>query len=203
MTQTHYSPPPPTPTSSILLRRIASIAVIILLYTSAVPFTPIAWVVGEIEGAFLLDRFVAGIALICALYFQFALAGLSYPVSIAIPNPFARGSDSYISNGRMGGSRQKSEANAEFVAYYHPSSYWTYMAAEIGLLFVAEFGRMEYLRRIIVFSAVTALWAVGWAITPRSTKLWAWNHIKTLWFFIVLDLVRDIGFGGGRHRRRH
>lgn len=202
MARTQYAPPPPPFASSILLRRIASLPMIILLYTTALPFTPVAWVVGEIEGAFLIDRLVAGIAIICALYFQFALAGLSYPVAVALPNPFAHGSDSYVSNGRMGGSRAKSEANAEIVFHYHPSSYWTYMAAETGLLVVAEFGHMEYLRRIIVFGVVAALWPVGWMITPRSVKAWAWNHIKTIWFFIVLDLIRDIGFGGGRRRRR-
>lgn len=104
----------------------------------------------------------------------------------------------------MGGSRarQGTEKKAEVVFYYHPSSYYTYLTAEVVLLALAEWGGMEYLRRGIVAGVVGALWAVGWMITPRSTKMWAWEHIKAFWFFIVLDLIRDVGFGGGRRRGR-
>ncbi|KAF2267854.1 hypothetical protein CC78DRAFT_530620 [Lojkania enalia] len=205
MTRTHYYTPTTPPTSSaITFRQISSIPIIILLWTAAVPFSPTAWLIGNIEGASLIDRFVAAIILLCALYFQFKLSGLSHPVAVALSNPIAQGSDSYVSNGRMGGSRAKRDAEekAEVVFYYHPGSYWTYVVTEVGLLVIAEFGRMEYLRRAIVLCVVAGLWAVGWMITPRSTKMWAWEHIKAFWFFIVLDLVREIGFGGGRHRRR-
>ena len=171
---------------------------IVLLYTTAMPFTPMQWVLGFFEGAYLIDSLFAGIILLSALYFQFAMAGLNYPVAVALPNVFAQGSDNYIRNGRMGAK----PTDSEMVFFYHPSSYWTYIIAEVGLLFVANFGPMELLRRVIVSGIIGALWAVGWMITPQSTKKWAWDHIKAFWFFIVLDLLRDIGQGGGRRRRR-
>jgi hypothetical protein len=202
MTRTQYAPPPIPSASAIQLRRISSFPIIILLYTAAMPFTPVAWIVGNIEGAFFIDGLVAGIVLLCAVYFQFALSGLSYPVTIAIPNPLASGSDNYISNGRMGGSRTKTESNSELIFHYHPSNYWVYMAAEVGLLLLAEFGYMEKLRQLIVVLVVAGLWAVGWMITPRSRKEWAWSHIKAFWFFLVLDSLRNIGYGGGGRQRR-
>jgi hypothetical protein len=197
MTRNQYAPPSPPSTSTLTLRRISSVPVGILLYTSALPFTPTSWIIGDIEGAFLVDRLVAGLALLSALYFQWCIAGLSYPVAITFPN-FLASSDAYISNGRMSGSKAKSD----IAFHYHPVNYWPYLAVEIGALLVAEFGHMEYVRRIIVLSIVAGLWAIGWTITPRGTKLWAWGHVKAFWFWIVLDLLRDVGFGGGRHRRR-
>ncbi len=172
---------------------------IVLLYTAAMPFTPTEWLFGSIEGAYLIDRLVAGMVLLIALYFQFALAGQTFTVALAIPNPLAEG-DTYTPSGRT----SSSSAKQEFVFFYRPSEYWTYMAAEFGLLFLAQFGPFEFVRRIIVASIVGLLWAVGWIITPQSTKKWAWGHVKTFWFFIVLDLIRDIGMGqgGGRRRRR-
>ncbi|KAF2183015.1 hypothetical protein K469DRAFT_710960 [Zopfia rhizophila CBS 207.26] len=185
-------------------RQIASLPTAILLWTAATPFTPVAWLIGPLEGAFLVDRFVAGIILLSALYFQWKVAGLSHPIAIALPNPLAQGSDSYISNGRVGGAQARQEANknADIVFFYHPSSYYVYLTSEIALLALAEFGGMEYLRRGIVLAVVAALWAVGWMVTPRRTKMWAWEHVKAFLFFVVLDLIRDVGFGGGRRRRR-
>ncbi|KAF2476862.1 uncharacterized protein BDR25DRAFT_300019 [Lindgomyces ingoldianus] len=192
-------------------RQVLSIAVAILLWTAAIPFTPISWLIGEIEGAFLIDRFIAGIALLCALYFQFAIAGRTHPIAISLPNPVAQGSDSYVSNGRMGGAqaRQDSSKNSDVAFFYHPKDYYFYIVIEIGALCVAEWGGkyvmlpgMEYVRRAIVLGVVGILWAVGWAVTPRSRKQWAWGHIKTFWFVMVLDLIRDVGFGGGARRRR-
>lgn len=202
MTRTQPAAPPAPLASSILLRRITAILVIILLYTAGVPFAPIVWVIGDIEGALFIDRLLAGVAFICALYFQFAFAGVKYPITVVLPSLGGEGSNSYISNGRMTGSRARSEASADFAFYYHPSSYWICMAAEIGLLLVAEFGGLEYLRRVIVCGVVAALWAVGWTITPRSTKMWAWEHIKTIWLLSVWELMYNIGLGGGRQRRR-
>src|SRR3954468_14195366 len=101
----------PPSSSSLFRRQLAAFPVIILLWTAAVPFTPVAWLVGSLEGAFLIDRFVAGILLLCALYFQWKVSTLSHPIAIALPNPAAQGSDSYVSNGRMGGSRARQEAH--------------------------------------------------------------------------------------------
>lgn len=178
-------------------RQLLSLPAIVLLYTAAVPFTPVAWVIGEIEGAFLIDRFVAGIILLCALYFQFSISSLTHPIALIFPNPFSQSPE--ISNGRMRTKQEK----AEVVFFYHPTNYYVYVAAEIALLVVAEWGRMEYVRRAIVFGVLAALWAVGWTITPRSTKDWAWGHIKALWFFVVLDVIGSVmRDGAGRRRRR-
>lgn len=202
MTDTKYAPPSVPSGSTITLRRIASFPVIVLLYTAAIPFTPIAWLCGGMEGAYLADQFLAGIALLSALYFQFTVAGLSYPVVISLPNLFSSSGDTYISNGRMGGSRSKNGGASEVLFIYHPANYWLYLALEAGTLAFAAFAYFEYIRRFIILGVVAALWSIGWTITPRSRKDWAWRHIKAIWFFIVLDVIRDIGFGGGRHRRR-
>lgn len=192
----------PKVSSNVLPRQLLSIPLIILLWTAALPFTPIAWLVGRIDGAFLIDRFIAGTILLCALYFQFSFSSLTHPVAVALPNPLVQGSDSYISNGKIHTRAAPNTRNGEIVFYYHPQSYFLYVGIEAGLLMVAEFSGFELLRRAIVLGIVGALWAIGWVITPRSTKAWAWSHVKALWFFIVLDLIRDVGFGGGR-RRRH
>lgn len=201
MTKTYASPTAPPTSSSIAFRQFLSFPIIVLLWTAAVPFSPVAWVTGPIEGALLFDRFVAGIILLCALYFQFKASGLSHPVAITLSNPFAQNSDAYVSNGRMGRSSD-TQKSAEIVFIYQPSNYFVYTAAEVALLLVAEFAGSEYVRRGLVLGVLSALWMVGWCITPRATKRWAWEHIKAFWFFIVLDLIRDVGFGGGRRRAR-
>jgi len=113
---------------------------------------------------------------------------------------FLRGANTAtINNGRLGGRASAGEV----VAHYQPSRYWMYVGAEVLVLLVAQFGPFEIARRIIVAGIVAGLWGVGWTITDRRTKMWAWGHIKAFWFFIVLDLVRDTGFaGGGSGRRR-
>ncbi|KAF2115946.1 hypothetical protein BDV96DRAFT_574854 [Lophiotrema nucula] len=190
---------PPAP-NSVMQRQILSLPLMMLLWTAAIPFTPVAWLSGGLAGAYVFDAFIAGVALLCSLYFQWSIAGLTHPIAVALPNPLAQ-SDAYISNGRMHSRSGASNRASEVVFYYHPASYFTYVGIEAGLLLVAEFGRVELLRRVIVLGVIGALWAVGWTITPQSTKRWAWGHIKAFWFFIVLDLLRDVAFGGGRRRR--
>ncbi|PVI02553.1 hypothetical protein DM02DRAFT_612802 [Periconia macrospinosa] len=188
---------PPTPQQQSF-RQFLSFPLIILLYTAAVPFSPISWLVGGLEGAYLFDRFVAGLLLLCACYFQWKISTLTYPTIITLPNPFAQSDTNYIRNGNVGA--RPSASTFEFV--YRPSDYFLYTGVEIAILLVAEFSGFELLRRLLVIGVLGALWGVGWTITPRSTKQWAWSHIKAFWFFIVLDLIRDIGFGGGRRRVR-
>lgn len=176
-------------------RQILSIPMIALLFTAAMPFSPMTWVLGSWEGAYLIDRLITGPLLLCACYFQWKLSSVTFPVIITIQNPAAQQSNAYVRNGRVG---QSNSAGIEFL--YNPSNYYLYMSMEVGLLLFAEYAGFEYLRRAIVICVVGALWAVGWTITPRQTKAWAWEHIKSIWFFLALDLARDIGFGGGRRR---
>lgn len=179
-------------------RQFLAFPIIALLYTAAVPFHPAAWLLPHLSGANLFDRFLCGPILICALYFQYRLSTITSPTLICIANP--SGSDTYIRDGKVSAS-PRAQNLFEFV--YNPRMYYVYMGAEVGLLLFAEFAGFEYLRRGIVAGVLAALWAVGWTVTPRSTKMWAWGHIKAIWFFIVLDLVRDLGgFGGGYAQRR-
>ncbi|KAF2728637.1 hypothetical protein EJ04DRAFT_389540, partial [Polyplosphaeria fusca] len=184
---------------SLAFRQFSSLPLIILLWTAASPFTPISWLLFSLEGAYLFDRFVAGILLLCACYFQFSLAGLTHPVVLTLPNPMQR-SEGYVQNGRIG----KEKGNGGEVALvYQPRDYWTYVVAEAAVLAGAEWGGSEIARRAVVLGVVGALWVVGWAVTPEATKRWAWGHVKAIWFVVVVDLVREVGFsrGGGRRRR--
>ncbi|CAI6287537.1 unnamed protein product [Periconia digitata] len=192
--------PRPPPTASQLTRRqFLCMPIIILLYTAAVPFTPVAWLVNGVEGAYLVDRFVAGIVLLCGCYFQWKISGIAYPTFITISNPLAQDSSNYIRNGRVGATPTAATTMYEFI--YHPGDYLLYTGGEVLVLLFAEFAGFELLRRVIVCGVLGGLWVVGWSITPRSTKEWAWSHIKALWFWIVLDVLRDSMFGGGRRRR--
>jgi hypothetical protein len=176
----------------VLRHRLFAFPIIALLWNTALPFSPVAWVIGPNEGAFLFDRFVGGIALLAALYFQFALSGLTHPVVITVANPLGQ-SGTYVQDGRI----HKSIWGPEFVHVYKPSNYYIYTGAEVALLLVSSVPGLEYVRRGVVLGVLAALWAGGWQITPRSTKMWAWGYIKMYWTWIVLDLLRDV-YSGGR-----
>jgi len=190
----------PVPQSSLLGRRVFALPLIVLLWTAATPFTPVSWFMGSFSGALIVDRFVAGLALLCACYFQFQVSGLTHPIAVSVPNPFVQQSEQYVYNGRV--RYRNPEVKTDVGFFYHPEKFWTYALAEAGVLLFAEFCRVEILRRALVLVVVSGLWMVGWMITPQSTKRWAWGHIKVFWFFIVWDLIRDVGFGGGGGGRR-
>ena len=171
----------------------------ILLWNIALPFSPIAWVTGPNEGAYLFDRFVGGLILLCALYFQWKLSSLTHAVAITLANPFAQ-PETYIRDGRV----QKATWGPEFVFLYDPRKYYHFVSVEVVLLLMAGVLRLEYLRRVVVLGVLAVLWAGGWNVTPRSTKRWAWGHIKWYWTWIVFDVLRDVyasGRTGGRRRR--
>lgn len=197
-TMTEAAPPPPPNASSVMRRRIASFPLIILLWTAARPFTPVTWLMGGMEGGLLVDHFVAGALLVGALYFQWQFASLSYPVAVALPNPLAQNSASYIHNGRMGG--RKEATGSEIVFYYHPHKFWRYIGIEAAALALAEWGPSELLRRGIAMAVVGCLWAIGWIITPERTKRWVWERLKVFWFYMVINQVQNAAFGGGRRR---
>jgi hypothetical protein len=183
---------PPT-TADLRIRKISSVALIILLFTAAVPFSPVSWVL-QVEGAYLFDRLVAGIILGCACYFQWSIADRKTAVFLRLPSPSAEGRS--IRNGRL-----EQEAG-EVIFMWHPSTYWLYATCEALMLCVAEWGPSEMLRRVIVAGVVGFLWALGWVTTPQSTKIWAWGHIKAFWFWIVLDEIMGIGRRGAQRRYR-
>jgi hypothetical protein len=191
---TSSNPPPIISPSAITLRRVSSIALAILLYTAAQPFTPAYWLF-NIEGALLLDRFLAGILLFSALYFQWQISSQTHPIAIIIPLP---SSDATIQGGRVGGGGQKSE----FAWVWRPSEYWTYTLGEAILLALANWSDTEILRRLIVVSVIAGLWGIGWFVTPESMKRWAFGYIKTIWYWIVVDEILGMARGQTRRTRR-
>jgi hypothetical protein len=187
--------------TSILPRRVASLALIVLLYTAANPFTPITWLTGPVSmsGTFLLDYFLAGIILFCACYFQWAIASLRSAVVVSLPTG---GTTTQVRNGRVEQVRNESVP----LWVWRTEEYWHFALAEAAVLLIAEFGGSETMRRLLVSAVIAGLWVVGWSATPQSLKRWAWEHIKVYLFFLVLDQIRNVGNGalagmaGGRRR---
>jgi hypothetical protein len=202
---------PPSPaaaalnSTSILPRRIASLALVALLYTAATPFAPISWLTGPISlsGTYFFDRLVAGLVLFCAFYFQWAIASLRAAVVVSLPTG---GSTTRVRNGRV---EHDAATHSVPLWVWRTGDYWHFVLAEAAVLLVAEFGGSETMRRLLVSGVVLFLWVVGWAATPASLKRWAWEHIKVYLFVLVLDELRNIGYGalqgmggGGQRRRR-
>jgi hypothetical protein len=179
---------------SIRARQASALLLIIFLYTAAVPFSPIVWLM-DVDGAAFFDRLVAGVLLLSACYFQWQIAGLRRPLAIMVPGTGA----TVIRNGRV-------ERGDPVGFAWHPSNYWPYVICEVMLLGLAEYGRSELLRRGIVSGVIAVLWAVGFYATPESTRKWAYDHIKNWMFWMVLQELMNVGvrsMAGNGRRRRH
>lgn len=174
----------------MVLRRISAIPLAILLYSAATPFTPFSWLFPA-AGSDLFDLFCASIILFCACWFQWQISGLNHNIAIYIPGT---GSET-IRNGRI-------EQTADVGFVWQTTNYWPYMACEALLLVFAEFGASELLRRIIVSGILAVLWLVGFHATPRSTRMWAWGHIKDIWFWMVIRELFGAGVRSDVRRRR-
>jgi hypothetical protein len=84
---------------------------------------------GNLPGALLIDTFVAGVLLLCALYFQWKIATLQRSVLITIPNPLvAERSEGYVRNGRTGA---KEESREGFEFWWRVDSYWGCKCPEV------------------------------------------------------------------------
>ncbi|KAH9885943.1 hypothetical protein F4778DRAFT_492383 [Xylariomycetidae sp. FL2044] len=186
--ETHYHGPPSS--FNMSLRRLSSVVLAVFLYSAATPFAPISWVF-PMEGGFFIDRLCAGLLLIIACYFQWLISGLDRPLVITLPSPGAQ----TIRNGRM-------ERGGGSAYVWHTSNYWPYALCETGLLVLAEFGPSEMLRRAVVSAVLAGLWLIGFHATPRSTRMWAWGHIKAFWFWIVLDELLRVGRNNVARRAR-
>jgi hypothetical protein len=178
---------------NLQIRRVSSIALVVLLFSAAVPFTPVSWII-QAEGGYLFDRLLAGVVLACACYFQWSISGIKYPLMVSIPN---LGGGQTVRDGRI----VRDPGNDLFV--WHPSNYWPYAICEAVLLCLAAWGPSELVRRSVVVGVIAFLWTVGWTSTPESTKRWAWERIKALWFWIVLDEIMGIGRRGAQRRWRY
>lgn len=173
------------------LRRVSAVGLAILLYSAAIPFTPVTWFFPA-EGAFFLDMACAGIILVCACYFQWRISGLTAALALSIPGAGGQS----IRNGRM-------ERNGDMVFLWQTSNYWPFAICEAVLLALAEFGPSEMLRRSLVVGVIAGLWVLGWHATPGETKRWAWEHIKNMWFWMILSELLSVGRPSMNRRRRN
>ncbi|TPX11529.1 uncharacterized protein E0L32_007740 [Thyridium curvatum] len=187
------------PTASALrTRRLASLVLAGLLVSAAIPFTPVAWVMRDAEISFLLDRCVAGLLLVIAAYFQYAVAGVQRPVVVSLPAVGGGGGGTTLRNGRI--ERDAGGVMAETVLFvWRPEMFWPFAAAQAAALAAAEFGDHELFRRCAVVLDVAALWALGWPATPRPYKVWAWGKVKEIW---VMMLVNEFLWGSATTARR-
>ncbi|KAK2042902.1 hypothetical protein LZ31DRAFT_555685 [Colletotrichum somersetense] len=190
-----YSGGPPSQVET-LVRQLAALPLVALLYTAAVPFTPAAWVL-QVGGSSLLDRLLAGIIVLAAFYFQWRIAGLTAPVAVFLPWAGGGGGGSTVRNGRV---ERAPQGVSGFV--WHPDNYWPYAVCEAALLYVAEFGGSELLRRCIVCGVLGGLWLVGYHATPESTRRWAYENIKGWLFWMMLDEMMRVGGRSYSTRRR-
>ncbi|KAK0744289.1 hypothetical protein B0T21DRAFT_86746 [Apiosordaria backusii] len=197
---------------SLLPRQFTSIILIILLYTSATPFTPITWLLTptatfHLSGTYLFDRLFSGLALFASFYFQYRIASLRSASAVPVSLPLGT-TTTQVRNGRL----ETVSSSSMDLFLYKTSDYWHFALAEAGVLVLAEFSGSENLRRVLVTLTVAGLWLMGWAATPRSTKDWMWEQAKAYLFVLVLDELRAAGWGlfagghgmaGGARRRRH
>ncbi|KAK2001150.1 hypothetical protein LX36DRAFT_698442 [Colletotrichum falcatum] len=190
--------------ANVLARQLASLPLIALLYSAAVPFTPAAWLL-RVGGSTLFDRLFAGVVVFAACYFQWRVAGLTAPFAVFLPGASGisgvpgggGGGGSTIRNGRL----ERAPGGPGFV--WNPDSYWTYAACEAALLCAAEFGGSEPLRRCVVCGVLGALWLVGYHATPEPTRRWAYENVKGWLFWMMLDeMMRVGGRSYGARRRR-
>ncbi|SPO01384.1 uncharacterized protein DNG_04060 [Cephalotrichum gorgonifer] len=139
----------------IYIRRAFSVLLGMSLYTVARPFEPSYWLLKS-EASLLIDRFVSTIALLCACYFQWAVASLRRPVTVTYPGP--------------------GEQPPLFV--WRLANFWPCALCEFLLLVVAYCETSEVARRTIVSGLVLGLWLVGLPATPESTKRAIWDEVK-------------------------
>ncbi|KAF5876347.1 uncharacterized protein Bfra_002752 [Botrytis fragariae] len=195
--QSSPMPSMPTGASSQILkstgfRKFSAVAMIVLLYTTATPFSPIAWLTSSIEGSLFLDRILAGALLFAAMFFQWQVAVQAYPIAIILPT----GNRTTISNGNI------VQSTGDVIWIYEPSKYWEYVLIEgLGLIAV-EWAGVELIRRGVVSVVIAALWIVGWSVTPERMKRQGWEYLKKFWFWIALDEIMRVGRGGGGGMRR-
>ncbi|KAK3294095.1 uncharacterized protein B0H64DRAFT_324988 [Chaetomium fimeti] len=216
--------PTPTPTTltttTLLPRQLTALALTALLYTAATPFTPLTWLTGpmHLSGTLFLDRLAAGLVLFSAFYFQWAIASLRGPAAGVVVSLPVGG----LLGGAGGGGVRLREGRLErdfgegggvgsevVVGVWRTGDYWRFAGVQAVVLGVAEFGGSETMRRLLMVGVVLVLWVVGWAATPARVKRWAWEHVKVYLFVLVLDELRNVGYGalqgvasGGQRRRR-
>ncbi|KAK0636481.1 hypothetical protein B0T17DRAFT_481541, partial [Bombardia bombarda] len=147
-------------------RRGCSFLLIILLVSTAMPSTPVSWILPLGQGAHVAGWFVADLPLACACYFHFRVASLGDGMVVGVP--------SFISSstGRTvirGGHVVRSEGGLVPSWVWLPAYYWRVALCETaGLGWVLFAGRNEYVRRAASVVVVVLAWYVGWPATPRG-----------------------------------
>ncbi|KAJ2898820.1 hypothetical protein MKZ38_003640 [Zalerion maritima] len=182
--------------TDLITRKGSSVILMVLLYTAATPFSPITWFV-DMPGTWMLDRLFAGFILFIAIYFQWRIASLTSVVYVHSPS--VDGGRQTLRNGRL-----EASGGGEIMYMWQPSNYWPFALCEFFLLCVAEyydgpfiFGYdSDFLRKAIIFVVLGGLWTIGWAATPQGTKTWAWEQIKGLMFWMILNEIMSSLPGG-------
>jgi len=175
--------------NDLFQRRVSAIFLIAGLWLCAKPFSPGTYFLPYELGS-MIDMFLCGPIFMIGLYFQWQISGVIRPLMIMIPT--GPGS-TQISGGRV-------RNNTQYITWlYQPADYWKLIGAEVAILAVMyqlHFGLVHQVLGCIVFGS---LWAVGWFCTPEYMKLWAWEHMKQVWFWMTVRMMME----GGTRRRRY
>lgn len=156
--------------TEMAIRRISSVFLMGLLLTILTPFSPFSWVITA-EGPDLLDRFLAPVLVIGALYAQWRIAGVISPVAIRI---------------------------ADIAFLYKHVMYWQLAFLEVVICVAVNYAQNEVWRRFASVGVVAGLWGIGWFATPLRVKMEAWEHIKWIWTWMAFDEARRVVRGGRR-----
>lgn len=196
---------PPGP-PSLLPRRAAAIALALLLYTSASPFTPLSWLLQSdwtttLDGPSIADRVLSPILLLGAALLHWYIAGVVQPLPLTLTVPdLARLADA------QGLNQQQQVPTATLVlGLWRPGYFWAGAAAEAAVLWALRYSDLvvaEVVRRSVLVGVVFAVWVVGWNALPWYRKQQAWALMKDYVIRLVMYEMMDMAFGGGRQRRR-
>lgn len=90
----------------------------------------------------------------------------------------------------------------EFVWIWRLAGYWAFAFWVMVGLVVANWCDVEGLRRGVVVGIVGGLWGVGWIVTTEYVKKWAWENVKRIWYWVIVDEILGMVRGQTRRARR-
>ncbi|PSR97781.1 hypothetical protein BD289DRAFT_361942 [Coniella lustricola] len=194
----------PAQRSNLLLRRVAAVAVGILFYSAASPFTPVSWFsqadfVTYLDGPRLVDRVLSPVLVMGAaiLHWYIASVAAPLPLTITVPNP---GAEVRIRNGQA-----QMPQNEIIIGLWLPNYFWPGMALEAALLWALRYGPKVvgvWMERTSIAGLIFGVWVIGWNAMPWYRKEQAWALIKDYVIRLIFMEMVDAAFGGGRNRRR-
>lgn len=187
---------------SLLPRRAAAIALGILLYMAAQPFTPVSWFtqsdwVTALDGPNIADRVASPVLLLGAVILHWYVAGAMQPVPLTLTVP--------DTSGAAPQANQQFPINTVVLGLWLPEYFWAWVALEGGVLWALTYGGFvvsELMRRSALMGVIFSVWVLGWNAMPWYRKEQAWSLMKDYVVRMVLMEMADRAFGGGRRRRR-